>query len=128
MPTNVIQHIEWTTQNASRLQKFYGSIFDWKFSQLMPGYISIEGVGGIFAAPDKRMPIGITQYVNVADLEKTEKAIVKAGGRVVKSNQPVPGMGRFSMFTDPDGNLMALWQAEMKAAPKVKKPGARKKK
>ncbi len=46
MPKNVIQHFEWTTRDADRLKAFFGEIFDWKFSQPMPDYTLIEGVGG----------------------------------------------------------------------------------
>ena len=127
MPTNLIQHIEWTTRNTARLKKFYGAIFDWQFATRTDDYTMIEGIGGIYAAPDTKMPVGITPYVNVANLEQTEKAIKKAGGTVVLSNQPVAGMGRFSMFTDPDGNLMAIWEAQMTQKPKAKRRAAKKK-
>lgn len=125
MPKNVIQHIEWTTRDPKRLQKFFGKVFDWKFRKAMPGYTMIEGVGGIFGAPDAAMPISVIPYVNVADLDKAERAITAGGGKIHKSKQPVQGMGAFTMFSDPDGNLLALWQAEMKPAPR--KAPARKK-
>ncbi|HUP91210.1 MAG TPA: VOC family protein [Solimonas sp.] len=121
---NAIQHIEWTTRDPRRLRSFFGQVFDWTFIDAMPGYTLIEGIGGIFEAPDPQMPLGITPYVNVADLEATEKAIERAGGLIHKSGQEVPGMGRFTIFSDPDGTLLALWQpmqmANARAAPKRK--------
>jgi hypothetical protein len=117
MPQNAIQHIEWTTRRPERLRAFFARLFDWTFSDAMPGYTLIEGVGGIFAAPDPQMPLGVTPYVNVADLGETEKRIVEGGGVIHKSKQEVPGMGWFTIFSDPDGNMLALWQP----APK---PGA----
>jgi len=75
MPQNLIQHIEWTTRDAQHLRAFYSRIFDWKFRDAMPGYTMIEGVGGIFAAPDTQMPIVITPYVNVRDLGETEAKV-----------------------------------------------------
>ena len=115
MPKNLIQHIEWTTRGASGLTAFYGKIFDWKFNEAMPGYTLIDGVGGIFAAPDPQMPIVITPYVNVANLTETEKKITAAGGQIFKSKQEVPGRGWFTLFGDPDGNVIGLWQALMPA-------------
>jgi predicted enzyme related to lactoylglutathione lyase len=111
MPKNVIQHIEWTTRDAERLRSFFGRIFDWKFREAMPGYTMIDKVGGIFAAPDPDMPLGVTPYVNVADLDEKEKRITQAGGQIHKSKQEVPGMGWFTIFSDPDGNMLAMWQA-----------------
>jgi len=111
MPTNLIQHIEWTTRDPERLRTFFGRIFDWQFRDAMPGYTMIDGVGGIFDAPDPRMPLGVTPYVNVADLEETERRIRDAGGQIHKSKQEVPQRGWFTIFSDPDGNMLALWQA-----------------
>ena len=124
MPQNLIQHIEWTTRNAQHLRAFYSRIFDWKFRDAMPGYTMIEGVGGIFSAPDPQMPIVITPYVNVRDLGETEAKVNAAGGRIHKSRQEVPGMGWYTLFSDPDGNIIGLWQAMQQRA--VQKPARKK--
>jgi predicted enzyme related to lactoylglutathione lyase len=114
MPKNNIQHIEWTTRDPRRLRSFFERLFDWEFREAMPGYTMIEGVGGIFDAPDPRMPIGVTPYVNVADLGEKEMRIREAGGTIHKSKQEVPGRGWFTIFSDPDGNMLALWQPATK--------------
>jgi predicted enzyme related to lactoylglutathione lyase len=118
MPKNLIQHIEWTTRDPKRLRSFFSRVFDWQFNEAMPGYTLIEGVGGIFAAPDPQMPLGITPYVTVSDLGETEERIAAAGGRIHKSKQEVPGRGWFTIFSDPDGTLLALWQAMPRSAPR----------
>ena len=128
MPKNAIQHIEWTTTDPKRLRKFFGKIFDWTFHDAMPGYTMIEGVGGIFDRPDPRMPIVITPYVNVTDLAAVEKKVKAAGGQIHKSQQEVPGMGWFTLFSDPDGNIVGVWQPMAKrqtvaARKKMKKTG-----
>ncbi len=115
MPKNVIQHIEWTTRDPQRLMDFFERIFDWNFFEAMPGYTMIEGVGGVFAAPDAQMPAAITPYVNVGDLALIEDRVDAAGGKVHKSKQEVPGRGWYSVVSDPDGNLLGLWQALMPA-------------
>jgi predicted enzyme related to lactoylglutathione lyase len=114
MPKNNIQHIEWTTRDPRRLRSFFERIFDWEFREAMPGYTMIEGVGGIFDAPDPQMPIGVTPYVNVADLGEKEKRIRDAGGTIHKSKQEAQGMGWFTIFSDPDGNMLAMWQPAAK--------------
>ena len=120
MPKNLIQHIEWTTRDPARLKSFFSRIFDWNFFEAMPGYTMIEGVGGVFEAPDPQMPVVITPYVNVADLGTIEAKAIAAGAQVHKSKQEVPGRGWFSILSDPDGNLLGLWQPMMPArAPKA---------
>jgi predicted enzyme related to lactoylglutathione lyase len=123
MPKNAIQHIEWTTRHPARLRTFFTSVFDWTFHEAMPGYTLIEGLGGIFEAPDPQMPIVITPYVNVRDLGETEKKITAAGGRIHKSKQEVPGMGWFTLFSDPDDNIIGIWQPMQAAA---RKPASKK--
>jgi predicted enzyme related to lactoylglutathione lyase len=125
MPKNNIQHIEWTTRDPRRLRSFFERIFDWEFREAMPGYTMIEGVGGIFDAPDPQMPIGVTPYVNVADLGEKETRIRDAGGTIHKSKQEVSGRGWFTIFSDPDGNMLALWQPAAK--PRAGAGAARKK-
>ena len=128
MPKNLIQHIEWTTRHPARLRTFFTSVFDWTFREAMPGYTMIEGIGGIFETPDPQMPIVITPYVNVRDLGETEKKVSAAGGRIHKSKQEVPGMGWFTLCSDPDGNILGLWQPMQGAAnsPPRKKVAAKK--
>ena len=107
MAKNVIQHHEWNTRNPKRLQTFYSNIFDWKFNdKVMPGYTLIDGIGGIFEITPEMgdMPTGVTNYVNVADVDATEKRIREAGGTIYKSKQEVPNMGWFTIFADPDNN------------------------
>jgi predicted enzyme related to lactoylglutathione lyase len=129
MPKNVIQHHEWATRDPQRLMSFYGSIFDWKFQEAMPGYHIVDGVGGFFAIPaeEAMMPVGITNYVNVDDLAAKEALITAAGCQVYKSRQEVPGMGWFTIFGDPDGNMVAMWQS-MNPPPAPKRSASTKKK
>ena len=131
MPKNAIQHIEWTTRDPRRLQSFYDELFDWNFFEAMPGYTMIEGLGGIFEAPDPQMPVTITPYVNVEELGAIEEKIARLGGQVHKSRQEVPGRGWFTLFSDPDGNIVGLWQsmvapAAARARPKAAKKAAKK--
>jgi uncharacterized protein len=116
MPKNLIQHIEWTTRHSARLRTFFTSVFDWTFREAMPGYTMIEGIGGIFEAPDPQMPIVITPNVTVRDLGETEKKITAAGGQIHKSKQEVPGMGWFTLCSDPDGTIFGCWQPLQAAA------------
>ena len=53
-------------------------------------------------------------YIAVEDLAPYRKKIVAAGGKIHVEEQAVPGMGSFSLFTDPEGRMMGLWKTEMK--------------
>jgi uncharacterized protein len=122
MPKNVIQHHEWNTRNPKRLQNFYSKIFDWKFNdKVMPGYTLIDGIGGVFEIPADMadMPTGVTNYVNVDNLDAKEALVRAAGGTIYKSKQEVPGMGWFTIFADPDNNTIAMWQPMMKRPARV---------
>ena len=113
MPKNVIQHHEWNTRDPKRLQAFYSKLFDWKFNdKMMPGYTIIDGIGGVFEITPEMgdMPAGITNYVNVDDLDAKEKLLRAAGVTIYKSKQEVPNMGWFTIFADPDNNTVAMWQ------------------
>lgn len=123
MPNSPIEHFEWTTRDTQRLTTFFGKVFGWTFFEPMPGYTMIAGVGGIFQATDPKMPVGMTPYVTVTNLAETEKRIAAAGGRIFKSKEEVPGRGWFTIFGDPDGNVVAAWQAMPKSSkPKQSKP------
>jgi len=57
-----------------------------------------------------------------------EKKVKAAGGQIHKSQQEVPGMGWFTLFSDPDGNIVGVWQPMAKrqtvaARKKMKKTG-----
>jgi hypothetical protein len=52
----------------------------------------------------------MTLYVSVDDLAAFRKKIVAAGGKIHVEEQEVPGMGSFSLFTDPEGRLMGIWK------------------
>jgi predicted enzyme related to lactoylglutathione lyase len=122
-----ISHVEWVTRNGERLQKFYGTVFNWKFSDSgMPGYTMVnfgnkETGGGIFQIGDQPMPTGVTNYYSVDELGPHEEAIRANGGQVHRSNQEIPGIGWFSVAGDPDGNMFALWKQAPKPSKKEKK-------
>ena len=52
-------------------------------------------------------------YIAVDDLAKYRQKVVAAGGKIHVEEQKVPGMGKFALFTDPEGRMMGLWKAKM---------------
>lgn len=125
-----IVHVEWRSRNVSRLKEFYKSAFRWKFDESMPGYLLANagrgefGVGFAQIDGGSSLNPGVVAFLEAEDLGASETAIREAGGQILGTPQDVPGWGRFSLFTDPDGNPMGLWQS----ATKVKKEEKRHKK
>lgn len=125
---NPIQHIEWRSKDAARLQKFYSAVFNWKFKESgMPGYSMVDfgnkdGGGGFFDIGQQPIPTGICAYATVDDLAPHEEAVKANGGTVLMSNQEIPGVGWWTAFKDPDGNEFAMWkQLDKKTAKKQAK-------
>jgi hypothetical protein len=112
---NPFVHIELQTQDLEKSKKFYTALFDWKLQE-MPGmdYTIInvgEGTGGgMMKKPVPDMPDNWFPYVLVEDVAATTKKAQALGAAICKEVTEVPGMGWFSVITDPTGATFGLWQ------------------
>jgi predicted enzyme related to lactoylglutathione lyase len=104
-----IQYIEFLSKDLSRVKKFYSDAFRWKFTDYGPEYSAFEGdyVDGGFAqgTPVKGSVLVILYSER---LEETLEKVKHAGAKVVKEIFRFPGGRRFE-FSDPDGNVLAVW-------------------
>ena len=66
--------------------------------------------GGIFKPKDGPIPAPTSLYLDVDDLDAYGRRITAAGGTLVVEKQEVPGMGTFSLFSDPDGRVLGIWK------------------
>lgn len=58
-------------------------------------------------------PIGITlAYVEVDDIGAATRKAETLGAKTMKDSVEVPGMGWFSIITDPTGAMLGLWQTK----------------
>ena len=114
---NPFVHVELQTKDTEKSKKFYESLFDWKLEQI-PGmdYTMInvgDGTGGgmmknpVPDAPDSWLP-----YILVDDVAASTKKAQTLGAKVCKEVTEVPGMGWFSVISDPTGAVFGLWQAK----------------
>ena len=117
-----VVHWELMTKDPAGVASFYAKIFDWKV-QHMPelNYRIVDtggegGINGGIVKPDREgpWPGNMLFYIAVDDLDAYRKKIVAAGGKIHVEEQQVPGMGAFSLFTDPEGRMMGIWKAAMK--------------
>ncbi len=141
MVVRTIVHFEIPADDVDRLSRFYGEVFGWKFERSpMPGMeywlISTgpreESVGGGMyrkAGADDRP----RNYVLVEAIDAAIEQFKSAGGHEVVGKMEVPNMGWSFVGADPEGNLIAMFEARMpppatrhRPRPKAKKTAPRK--
>ena len=122
-----VVHFEIPVDDEARAKEFYGSIFDWDLNDADMGggatYTTLTTVevdermrpkepgainGGIMKrSSDTPHPV-ITIQVDAID--DSLKKIEAGGGTVVQPRTPIPNMGAFAYFKDPEGNVMGLFE------------------
>jgi predicted enzyme related to lactoylglutathione lyase len=114
-----IVHVEIPAADQAAAGKFYQELFGWKI-QPMPemNYTMWEagdGSGGGFPSVSDESPAGqVIVYIDSEDIDADLKTIEKLGGKVVHPKTEIPGMGWFALFSDPTGNVLALYTGMQK--------------
>jgi len=114
---NPIVHWELMVSDTAKAKAFYSSVFDWEWDEAtFPGYQGIrtgtEPPGGMMARPEMVPMSALNTYFGVDDIEATLAKATKAGATVVAPKTPLPGIGFWAMFADPDGIPVGLFQPE----------------
>ena len=120
---NAVIHFELMSKEPEKVSDFYAKIFGWKITHHPEiNYRIVEtgaegemhGINGGIVKPDKPgpWPCNMLFYILVDDLSAYRKKVVKAGGKIHVEEQKVPGMGKFCLFTDPEGRMMGLWKSK----------------
>ena len=114
---NPFVHVELSTTDLAKAKTFYGKLFDWNMQDTpMPegSYTMIdvgEGTGGGMmkqltpSAPSAWLP-----YVLVDDIKATTQKAKSLGATVMIDVTEVVDMGWLSIFADPTGAALGLWQ------------------
>ena len=112
---NPFVHVELLTTDVARAKAFYGELFDWKLEDL-PGmdYTLIdvgEGTGGgMMKTRQPGSPSSWLAYVHVDDAAVATEKARTLGATICREVTEIPGVGWFSVITDPTGATLALWQ------------------
>ena len=112
---NPFVHVELATTDVAKAKAFYSGLFDWKLEEI-PGmdYTLInvgEGTGGgIMKTVQPDSPSYWMAYVLVDDAAIATEKARGLGAKVCKEVTEIPGIGWFSVITDPTGATLALWQ------------------
>jgi hypothetical protein len=120
---NAVIHFELMSKEPEKVSAFYSKVFDWKINHAPQiNYRIVEtgaegemhGINGGIVKPDKPgpWPGNMLFYILVDDLARYRKKVVAAGGEIHVEEHKVPGMGKFALFTDPEGRMMGLWKAK----------------
>ena len=112
---NPFVHLELMTTDLAKAKAFYTGLFDWQLEEI-PGmdYSLIkvgEGTGGgMMQSVQPGAPSSWLAYVLVDNAAVATEKARNLGATVCKEVTEIPGIGWFSIITDPTGATLALWQ------------------
>ena len=120
---NKVVLFEIPASNFKKAKGFYEQVFDWKIelwgddgamayttpvdkdhNLIEPGGIN----GGFYKRKSKDDQPSVC--VQTASIDKTLKAVEKAGGTVITSKHSIGEWGFMADFADPEGNVIAIWE------------------
>jgi predicted enzyme related to lactoylglutathione lyase len=116
-------HFEIPADDVERATAFYTQLFDWSIAPaegfddywfIQPGEPDEDLGGGLM--PRQNTSQGPVFYIQVESVTDYAARVDELGGKVVVPKTPVPGMGWWAHFLDPEGNLFALWESDSSAA------------
>ena len=116
-------HFEIPVDDPDRAEKFYGTVFGWKFDRYpgAPQYYGMantgEGDTGINGALYQRGEDTETKLtMEVPSIEDSIATIVSEGGKVHVDKTAIPSMGWFATCEDTEGNKFGLFTTDPNAA------------
>jgi predicted enzyme related to lactoylglutathione lyase len=116
---NPFVHIELMSTDVGKAKSFYGKLFDWQLedmpmSEMTYTMIKVgEGTGGgLMKNPMPGAPSSWVPYVLVDDVRAATAKAKSLGATLMKDVSEVPGMGWFSIITDPTGAILGFWESK----------------
>jgi uncharacterized protein len=103
------------TDDVAAARQFYGQMFGWTF-QDWGGYVIASNderpLCGMFQRPrpagqDEAKPRWIG-FISVRSVEQAQRAVTKAGGRVMAPAQAFPKRGEQAILSDPEGAIFGV--------------------
>jgi predicted enzyme related to lactoylglutathione lyase len=123
-----VVHFEIPADDVERAKNFYGSVFGWELQTMqMEGgdYTSVKttpvdeqtqqptepgAINGGMYQRSEQAPSSPVITIDVDAIDDALKQIEDKGGSTVTPRTPIPGMGAFAYFQDPEGNVVGLWE------------------
>jgi predicted enzyme related to lactoylglutathione lyase len=114
---NPFVHMELMSTDLGKARTFYGKLFDWELEDMSGGDMEYTLIkvgdgtgGGLMNNPIPNAPSMWVPYVLVDNLAAATKKATSLGATLMKDTTEVPGMGSFTIVTDPTGGMLGLWQ------------------
>lgn len=119
-----VVHFEIPTDDLTRAQRFYSTVFGWKMNPMPEmGYVIVgttesdengmpKEPGAINGGMLKRKgPVRVPVItISVRNIDVALVQVEKNGGKIVSTKMPVGDMGFAAYFNDSEGNVIGLWQ------------------
>jgi len=115
MAKHAICHVEWSSTDLERTRAFLSGLFGWEFQAWGEDYLVFtppEGVeGGIMKVDEVHPGASPLVYIEVEEIEPYLERAKELGGGVAVPKTEIPTVGWFAHLTDPDGNVVGLFQS-----------------
>ena len=119
-----VVHFEIPFDDGDRARSFYKELFDWQIMEMpemgytivMSGPSNDSGptesgfINGGMLSRGQGATSGPVIVIDVDDIDAKLIKIEETGGSVVAKKTPVGDMGFAAYFTDPEGNVVGLWE------------------
>lgn len=104
------------TPDTAAARTFYGSLFGWEFEEIAGAGYSVvrcdgEAIGGLVDAKRTGDEIRSALWLcalSVPDVDASVRAVIEAGGHVIRKADEVPDRGRVAVVADAEGAVLQL--------------------
>jgi uncharacterized protein len=124
--------LELTTSDPDAAIEFYKPVVGWTTAAwegpnpYTMWHAERGPVGGVMAlTPDmtaRHVPPNWIAYVSTPDADETLKQVASLGGHVIVPATDIPNVGRFGVFSDPQGAVLAVLAPQGENAPREGQP------
>lgn len=94
-----VTHFEIASSDLERASAFYRELFDWEIGEEeIDGYRLVRTAEGSIGGGLMRSSEGVFPE--------------ELGGKMIVEPMPIPGVGRFAMFQDPEGVMIGIFEED----------------
>ena len=101
------------TPDPDAARRFYGALFGWTFTSVGSGqgeyalaHLDGTAIGGIVRRVNRAAERSQSRWIpfmSTRDVSATERAVSRAGGKVLVATRTIPARGTLAVFADPEG-------------------------
>ena len=120
-----IVHFEIYADDVDRAHRFYQELFGWEITKwdgppqmdyrLVTTGSEGPGIDGGLTRRPPQGPAGVN-YVDVESIDEYLEKVLAAGGSIVQSKIPIPGIGFIAICNDTEGNPIGFYQHDETAS------------